>query len=212
MEILIFGDSIAYGAWDEEGGWVQRLKEFLDATMRSDPIVDNLIYNLSFSGGTTEMLRVRVDSEIRHRLIEGEPMAVIFAIGINDSAFFTDRNKNWVSRKRFAENLRFLAATAKRYAQNVIFVGLTPVDESKTAPISWVESMNYRNEYVEEYDAEIRRMCRKERIPFIDLQGVFSGTDYKAMLEDGLHPNSQGHKKIFEIVKAYLVKKNAITS
>ena len=28
--ILIFGDSIVYGARDKKGGWVQRLREFVD--------------------------------------------------------------------------------------------------------------------------------------------------------------------------------------
>jgi len=27
VNILVFGDSITYGAWDEEGGWVQRLRK-----------------------------------------------------------------------------------------------------------------------------------------------------------------------------------------
>ena len=66
--------------------------------------------------------------------------------------------------------------------------------------------MHYRNEYVKEYDAEIKKMCKENHIPFIDLFGAFSKTNYKALLDrDGLHPNSQGHKKIFEIVKAHLI-------
>lgn len=28
MRILIFGDSITYGAWDSEGGWADRLKRW----------------------------------------------------------------------------------------------------------------------------------------------------------------------------------------
>lgn len=27
MRILVFGDSIVYGAWDTEGGWAERLKK-----------------------------------------------------------------------------------------------------------------------------------------------------------------------------------------
>ncbi|MBU4142033.1 MAG: hypothetical protein V1732_05890 [Patescibacteria group bacterium] len=29
-QILIFGDSIAYGKWDKRGGWVTRLSNFID--------------------------------------------------------------------------------------------------------------------------------------------------------------------------------------
>ena len=28
--ILVFGTSTTYGAWDSEGGWVQRLTKYLD--------------------------------------------------------------------------------------------------------------------------------------------------------------------------------------
>jgi lysophospholipase L1-like esterase len=204
MEILVFGDSIAYGAWDERGGWVQRLKERLDATMRADPSIDNLLYNLSFSGGNTEMLAARADFEIRHRRIEGERMAIIFAIGINDSVFFTGEKRNAVPLGRFAGNIRRLSATARKYSRDVAFVGLTPVDESRTSPVPWVESMNYLNEHVARYDAEIRKACGEDGVPFIDVLGPFRASDYRSLLDDGVHPNERGHERICEMVWAHL--------
>ena len=210
MEILVFGDSIAYGAWDAEGGWVQRLKRELDAIMQADPTINDLLYNLSFSGGDTEMLLERADSEIRNRLEEGERLAVIFAVGINDSAFFTDRNGNGVDRKKFAKNLRILSATARRYTKDVVFVGLTPVDESKTTPMPCDKYRNYRNDYIRKYDADIKAMCGEKGIPFIDVFGTLSRMDYRRLLDDGIHPNALGHKKMFEMVKAYLDEKRII--
>ena len=35
--LLVFGDSITYGAWDLEGGWVQRLRSFIDKKNLTDP-------------------------------------------------------------------------------------------------------------------------------------------------------------------------------
>ena len=32
QKIFIFGDSIAYGAWDPVGGWVERLRQWLFVT------------------------------------------------------------------------------------------------------------------------------------------------------------------------------------
>lgn len=29
-KIIVFGDSIAYGKWDHEGGWVCRLRKYVD--------------------------------------------------------------------------------------------------------------------------------------------------------------------------------------
>jgi lysophospholipase L1-like esterase len=36
MRLLIFGDSITYGAWDIEGGWAARLRKFLDGKTLTD--------------------------------------------------------------------------------------------------------------------------------------------------------------------------------
>ena len=50
VQILIFGDSIAWGAWDKEGGWVQRLRKLIDEKNLSDPEFYCLVYNLGVSG------------------------------------------------------------------------------------------------------------------------------------------------------------------
>src|SRR5208283_3261830 len=108
MNILVFGDSIAYGAWDKDGGWVQRLRKFLDAKNLSDPNSYFLLYNLGISGDNTEKLLGRIDPEIRARLEENKPLAIIFAIGTNDSQFVMNQNNNGVSPVQFAENMRAL--------------------------------------------------------------------------------------------------------
>ena len=117
MEILVFGDSVAYGAWDGEGGWVQRLRKSTDAEIPDSETNDLRVYNLSISGDTTGGLLKRFDSETGQRLGEDTFLTIVFAIGLNDSAFFMDRNANWVSRKRFAENLKSLVAIAKKYTR-----------------------------------------------------------------------------------------------
>jgi hypothetical protein len=58
--IVIFGDSISWGAWDmEKGGWVNRLWFF--AAERKENYVQ--IYNQSIDGGTTETILARFESE-----------------------------------------------------------------------------------------------------------------------------------------------------
>ncbi len=36
--ILVFGPSTTYGAWDIEGGWVQRLRRYLDEKQLAEKI------------------------------------------------------------------------------------------------------------------------------------------------------------------------------
>lgn len=51
--ICVFGDSITWGAWDiEKGGWVQRLRNFVESS--SEEYIE--IYNLGVSGDNTEDL------------------------------------------------------------------------------------------------------------------------------------------------------------
>ena len=49
QKIFIFGDSIAYGAWDPAGGWVERLRQWLFMTTRGEYNLGTFLYNLSRS-------------------------------------------------------------------------------------------------------------------------------------------------------------------
>jgi len=181
-QILVFGDSIVYGAWDREGGWVERLRKFLFDK-------EFLVYNLGVSGDTTEDLLNRFEFEAEQRLDENEETIIIFSIGINDTLR--------TSPEKFKENIRKLIGLAQKFTQKIIFVGLTPVDEEKT---------EYKNEYIQQYNEIIKSICSENKLLFIDILGDWQETNYKILLEDGLHPNSQGHEKIFIKVKESLVK------
>ena len=75
--ICVFGDSTAWGAWDlEKGGWVNRLW-FHVAKRSGDTYVE--IYNQSISGGTTETILSRFESEAKIRSAD----AIIFQTGGN---------------------------------------------------------------------------------------------------------------------------------
>jgi lysophospholipase L1-like esterase len=43
-------------------------------------------------------------------------------------------------------------------------------------------------------------------VSFIDVFDLLTLDDFN----DGLHPNAQGHEKIFQAVKAFLLKKNLV--
>ena len=57
----------------------------------------------------------------------------------------------------------------------------------------------------------IKNTCKENNLLFIDTFTSFAGKDYQKLLTpDGIHPNSEGHKFIFEIVKNELEKNNLI--
>ncbi len=66
--ILVFGDSISYGAWDIEGGWVSRLRKFLDKKNLSEENFDCKVYNLGISGDNSSGVLNRFEFETRQRI------------------------------------------------------------------------------------------------------------------------------------------------
>ena len=209
-QILIFGDSIIYGRGDcEHEGWVGRMKVFYNREiLELEKYL--FIYNLGVSADTTKGLIERFEFETKRRLSKKRKNITIFGIGINDSCYSDDKKTLDVSSKQFKKNLQKLINLAWKFSSNIIFIGLTPVDESRTTPISWNANKFYKNEYIQKYNQIIKSVCVENKIHFIEIFDEFQKVDYKKLLEDGLHPNSEGHQKIFEIVKDFLKEKKII--
>lgn len=209
-QVLIFGDSIAYGAWDKEGGWVERLKVFTNRKAISSGLEFYCaVYNLAIDGDYTRTLLKRLESETKQRADVGQETIFVFAIGKND-AISNKKSVFWTPLEKFRKNLKRMAMIAKKYSPRVIFIGFTPVDERKTNPVSWDNNVFYKNESQQKYNKAIKSVCKENKIGFIEIFKEFIKTDYKNLLEDGLHPNSKGHEKIFEIVKDYLIENKII--
>lgn len=137
------------------------------------------------------MGRIENESKVR------EPNIIIFAVGVNDAQFIHSTNSNRISDNDFRNNLKKLHEIAKKFTTKIIFVGLTPVDESKTKPIPWNADKTYTNERIKKFDQIIENFCSENNLKFIPINDLLNNDD----LIDGLHPNTQGHIKIFERTK-----------
>lgn len=207
-QILIFGDSITYGAWDLEGGWAARLRKYVDQKGEADLDYYNLVYNLGVPGNNSTDLLKRFEFEVQQRIKEEDETIIIFLIGTNDSQLF--KGKFRTEPKQFEKNLQQLFVLAQKYSQKVIFVGLFPVDESRTAPIAWNKEKFYKNEYIKIYNGIIKDFCKQNKIVFIEMFEKFIEEDYKALFDDGIHPAAEGHRQMFEIIKNELIKNKII--
>ncbi len=49
-KFLVFGDSIAYGKWDSKGGWVARLRDYIDEKYNLNKTGNVQVYNLGIPG------------------------------------------------------------------------------------------------------------------------------------------------------------------
>lgn len=189
--ICILGDSIVYGAWDEEKhGYVNRLREDL----KENNQVEN-IYGLGIPGETTAGLLKRIDTELKSR----KPNTIIIGIGINDTIYIKNKNKEAVSQEDFINNISKIINIAKKYTNNILILGLTRVIEERTTPILWNDNEMYFNNSIKKYDNLLEEYCKMNNIEYLKLFDVLQQTDF---FDDGIHPNEKGHEKIYEAIKA----------
>jgi lysophospholipase L1-like esterase len=125
----------------------------------------------------------------------------MFAIGLNDSARKGVEGEYIVPIESFIQNVETLITKAKVKVSAVYIVGLTNVDESRTAPLpdSSTEKV-FLNENVKKYNVALRDISSKSSVSFIDVFGILDDKD----LADGLHPNANGYQKMFETISKYI--------
>lgn len=201
--LLFFGDSITEGFWDGEGGWVERTRKQLFAeTIRSGYIAFHRFYNLGVSGDNTESLLTRFENEIKVRTEweKKEDNVIIIAIGINDSQVYQETGKTRVPFEKFKENIHMLISQARKYADTISFVGLTPVDERKVDPSPWTPEKSYKNDSIKRFNNAVKSICDSHSIPFIAVLEEWLGQPYPDLLSDGLHPNTKGHETLFATI------------
>lgn len=208
MTIICFGDSITYGNWDPEGGWVGRLRKYLDSRSLSAYQGEDLYskyytltYDLGIPGDTSTGLFARFENELIPRFNQDEEMVILFAIGINDSRFYLSTGQFETDIETFNQNIWDMWEIARQYSLDVAFIGLTPVDEVRTNPLFWETDAVYKNEYIQKYNDAIKEFCESREVPFIDLFDTMKGLDVPSLMEDGIHPNPEGYKVIEEIIR-----------
>ena len=199
VKVLVFGDSISWGAFDiERGGWVERLKtHYLKDYFQSEVGV----YNFSVSGNTSigvlKFLQTDID---KIEFIENEEQVHIFAIGTNDSTQEGSiENDSWISVEEYIANIETIISISKQYTKKIIFIGDFNINEDLTLP--WRDSNLYwKNSTAKKYENSLEEICQKYSIPLIPTKDIITLED----LSDGLHPNSKGHERIFQRIKEFL--------
>ena len=128
QKIIVYGSSVAWGAWDKKGGWVERLKKFTSGkTIDSGEKYYCMLYNLGISGDTSSGILRRFEKELLQRYGEtDQTLVVVFEVGVNDSMYINDKKEFQVSKTIFESNIGKLFDLAKKYTDRVVFVGGTP--------------------------------------------------------------------------------------
>jgi len=195
--ILIFGDSIAFGGNDPLGGWATKL--FLKE-LRADLNGEEhfVVFNLSNIGVTSRDVLSAFNDETLRRIEKGQESIVLISIGVNDAA--RENNKNLVPLDEYASNIRTIFEEARRLKITPIAIDLLPCDESLTQPVSWAP-ITYLNKDLETYSQRLHEVCENLNVQIIHLFEEWTNANYELWLDDGLHPNTEGHALIYEKVK-----------
>lgn len=206
MRVLIFGDSITQGFYDEQGGWSTRLvNQYLEQEVAGISNAPTL-FNLGISGDTTQNLLDRFESETSARIDKASDNALVFAIGTNDTIF--RGNDVDSTPEEYHLKLSKLVDMARSYTDKLLFVSLFPVIDELLQPFPWSSSGKcYSTERMKLFNDTLVAFCNDNELRLVDVWSEYEERpDLKVLFFDGIHPNSKGHRIIVDLVKPELEK------
>jgi len=196
----IFGDSITRGAGDPEfNGWAGRFLREREIPSPSkgegqgEVLGDDRVYVLGINGDTSAGLLARIEVEARARKAD----VIVIMIGINDSRYYGSHERPETTLDGYRENLAKIVAIARTFTTKITMIGMTRADESKTMPLAWSPEKFYDNATIARYESILREFCASEGLPFVEVSDVLTVDD----LGDGIHPNMEGYRKLFERIR-----------
>ncbi len=202
MDIYAFGDSNSWGAFDEAGGWVDRLKQhFLQQELSSPQEGKTQVFNLGVSGDTADDVANRIANEIKARQKRWSKPGDIYivAVGVNDSRLMLGTREPASTPENYVKKLDQIANEIKKYSNNILFVGIAPVIDELIAKS---EEDRYSNQRVALFDKALNQFCQNNSYSFFDTFSTMPESQVRQLIaDDGLHLNSKGHKWMFEQVE-----------
>lgn len=187
-KIIILGDSLVYGHWDEQGGFAQRMKNEVSKEISKNYYKNyKEVYYFGIPGLTTEGLAKRVEGYLKTVINDGDKVMIIISIGINDSC-------RRVNLADFRANIKKIIEVPKQHTSFIFWLGLPRVDESS----NWVQEVGFMNSKIEEFDDELRNTVSKVGVAYLDWFDIEDLKRLDFLAEDGAHPSSLGHAFIYK--------------
>ena len=203
LKVVALGDSLIYGYGDfVGGGWVERLRR----KWMSPQGEGHVLYNLGVRGDRVNQVAIRLEQEFncRGELRNRVPDLILLSVGLNDSArvgkptgrLFTDLDS-------FRQHADYLLDVAQNLCP-VMFIGMTPVDESK---MPFVDCLYYNHLDQYRFKEATLQACQQRNIPYLDIFDLWlsRGTHWieTQLGEDGLHPNVTGYQTLFSDIMSW---------
>ena len=199
---IIIGDSITYGIGDfESGGWATMFKNYV-VNQDDSKVCNNYVHIVGFPGATSLDILNKINNILQLFMHKEFINTVILSIGVNDTQVFNGEPKNNI--ENYKSNIEKIAKIIIDKGCNLVILGLTRIESDEK--FLWKPNKYYDNDIISEYerdlklildyDVELKELCKNNKIKYIPMQEVLGKADFI----DGLHPNHNGHKKIFEYI------------
>ena len=170
------------------------------------------VLNAGVGGNTTEMARRRFQRDV----LDHEPDLVVICLGVNDSTYDVWKDPPAeaprVSPEKYLENMAFFVREIRARGGETIL--MTPqllrwtprMKEMYGKPPYDPANPDGFNVSLRRYVAALRELAAREKVPLVDVFAAFEaydaveGQSADDLLPDGMHPNSQGHGIIADLL------------
>lgn len=199
--ILVFGDSIAYGSWDTQGGWVERLKaDVHKRTVESGNQFKRQVFNLGVGGHTSTDILNRLKTEIEARAVDRWETALVFLYGTNDERYINGLPQ--VELSDFGKNTQQIITIAKKYTDKILIFGIPPLPMDEVV----FKTSVYSDVRVKQYDESLESITKANNITYVNLRDEYDRYGIAKVFNIGKdpHPNDLGHKVIYELARTKL--------
>jgi lysophospholipase L1-like esterase len=196
--LLCFGDSIVHGELDEVGGgWVNRLKGECLRRLAAGRAPAVRVYDLGVCGETTRGLRQRFEAELGPRTGEPAHDIVLLAYGANDAV--QREGALLVPPEEFRANLAHCILGARGRGLRVVLLNVTPIAPEREGRPNEHGSVRSAAT-IARYNATLAALAADTGAHLLDVHGALARSAPGWLRPDGVHPNHEGHRRLFGIV------------
>ncbi len=124
------------------------------------------------------------------------PKNVVLLIGTNDI-------ERGYSNQKILDNIKTIVERVRKHPSSIMIQSIYPVNESE----EYSPGVRRNNRRIKTLNAQIKKYCDKEKIPYIDVYpSLIDKNDNlkKEYTSDGLHVSDEGYEKITSIIEEYL--------
>ncbi len=206
IQVFILGSSYVYGVGAEKSGWADLLKQSIHQKMYGEDGVGEKyeVYNFGKSGAEIKFVQKTFPQQFEQYSRGGKIITILSVGGNNTKA--ENKPDNFISTpEEYSEQMEKLLDLLKNRSSQVIVVGSSFYDESKTNPKSnplTGGKSYFSNQRKEIFESKLKKICAQKQITFIDIDVSQSEWQEKYLSNDGLHPNQTGHELIAKKILA----------